>query len=136
MEIFDKSLCDSIGFSKNKVLVYIPQLETAKIIDINSSLGQKYESFLYSSGEDSEDIFRYKIVVVSEKCFFIFEYEYGQIDFELREKESAELSYFYNNKNKPFETFSRLSEDIPFIKKMNSLLFELSLYNLTISKEI
>ena len=130
MEYFDKSICDSIGFSKNKVLVYIPQLNNVKIIDINSSFGHKYESFLYTSGEDIE---RYKIIVISEKCFLRIKYEY---DKDLGDIDYTELSFIYNNKKNHVATFYRNLDDIPFIKKMNSLLFVLTQNNLTISKQI
>ena len=130
MEYFDKSICDSIGFSKNKVLVYIPQLNNVKIIDINSSFGHKYESFLYTSGED---IVRYKIIVISEKCFLRIKYEY---DKDLGDIDYTELSFIYNNKKNHVAKFYRNLDDIPFIKKMNSLLFVLTQNNLTISKQI
>ena len=127
MDYFDKSICDSIEFLENKILFYIPQVDNVKIIDINSSFKPKYESILYNSSEDVE---KYKIIFISEKCFFRYKYKY----YKSGDLDNANLCFYYNNNKE--EIYDRFLYDFPLMKKMNLLLFETHGYYLTISEEI
>lgn len=126
-EYYDKSICDSVGFLRNKFLFYIPQTKDVKIIDINSPFGPKYESILYNSGEIIE---RYKIIFISEKCFFRFKYEYDKYDGNIN---YIDFSFIYNNNE---DNIGMYNVNVPFIKKLNSLLFVSEEFYLTIFKEL
>ncbi len=128
MKYFDNSICDSIEFLENKIMFYIPQVNNVKIIDINSSFRPKYESILYNSSE--ECIESYKIIFISEKCFFRFKYKYYKNDGEMC-LDDGNLSFYYNNKEE--EIYYNY---LCLIKKMNLLLFELNEDYLTVSEEI
>ena len=131
MDYFDKSICDSIEFLENKILFYIPQVDNVKIIDINSSFKPKYESILYNSSEDVE---KYKIIFISEKCFFRYKYKYYKDDEMNLDK--VNICFYYNNNKEENYDKPWFFCNFPLIKKMNLLLFELDEYNLTISEEI
>ena len=126
MDYFDKSICDSIEFLENKILFYIPQVDNVKIIDINSSFKPKYESILYNTSEDVVE--KYKIIFISEKCFFRYKYKYYYNGNEMN-LDNANFCFYYNNNKEEIY-------DIPLMKKMNLLLFEFDGYYLTISEEI
>jgi hypothetical protein len=130
MDYFDKSICDSIEFLENKILFYIPQVDNVKIIDINSSFKPKYESILYNSSENVEN---YKIIFISEKCFFRYKYKYYKEDDEMN-LDKVNLCFYHNNNKE--EIYDSFPYDFPPMKKMNLLLFEFNEYYLTISEEI
>lgn len=130
MEYFDNSIYDSIDFLENKILFYIPQVDNVKIIDINSSFKPKYESILYNSSENVEN---YKIIFISEKCFFRYKYKYYKEDDEMNLDE-VNLCFYHNNNKE--EIYDSVPYDFPPMKKMNLLLFEFNKYYLTISEEI
>ena len=130
MEYFDNSIYDSIDFLENKILFYIPQVDNVKIIDINSSFKPKYESILYNSSENVEN---YKIIFISEKCFFRYKYKYYKEDDEMNLDE-VNLCFYHNNNKE--EIYDSVPYDFPPMKKMNLLLFEFNEYYLTISEEI
>ena len=130
MEYFDNSIYDSIDFLENKILFYIPQVDNVKIIDINSSFKPKYESILYNSSEDVE---KYKIIFISEKCFFRYKYKYYKEDDEMN-LDKVNLCFYHNNNKE--EIYDSFPYDFPPMKKMNLLLFEFNEYYLTISEEI
>ena len=132
MDYFDKSICDSIEFLENKILFYIPQVDNVKIIDINSSFKPKYESILYNSSENVEN---YKIIFISEKCFFRYKYKYYKEDDEMNLDE-VNLCFYHNNNKEEIYDKPRFLCNFPLIKKMNLLLFEFDGYYLTISEEI
>ena len=130
MEYFDNSIYDSIDFLENKILFYIPQVDNVKIIDINSSFKPKYESILYNSSENVEN---YKIIFISEKCFFRYKYKYYKEDDEMN-LDKVNLCFYHNNNKE--EIYDSFPYDFPPMKKMNLLLFEFNEYYLTISEEI
>ena len=130
MEYFDNSIYDSIDFLENKILFYIPQVDNVKIIDINSSFKPKYESILYNSSENVEN---YKIIFISEKCFFRYKYKYYKEDDEMN-LDIVNLCFYHNNNKE--EIYDSFPYDFPPMKKMNLLLFEFNKYYLTISEEI
>ena len=130
MEYFDNSIYDSIDFLENKILFYIPQVDNVKIIDINSSFKPKYESILYNSSENVEN---YKIIFISEKCFFRYKYKYYKEDDEMN-LDKVNLCFYHNNNKE--EIYDSVPYDFPPMKKMNLLLFEFNEYYLTISEEI
>ena len=117
---FDSNIIDSIEFLENKILFYNPELNNVEIIDINSSYGQNYKSILYDSGETIE---RYKIIYISENCFYRFIYKYNNYEENIDEEIT-----FINNKE------IDVCYDIVLIKKINSHLFVFESDTLTISK--
>ena len=123
---FDNNIIDSIEILENKVLFYNPELKNIEIIDINSSFEQKYKSVLYNPEQNLES---YKIIFLSEKCFYIFKCRY---EFE-RDSEyvNKTLDLINNNEYDDCPYY-----DIVFIKKINSLLFIFDQFSLTISKKI
>ena len=117
---FDSNIIDSIEFLENKILFYNPEVNNVEIIDINSSYPQKYKSILYNSGETIE---RYKIIYISENCFYRFIYKYNNYEEDINEEIT-----FINNKE------IDVCYDIVLIKKINSHLFVFESDTLTISK--
>ncbi len=106
---FDDSIIDSIELLENKIMFYNPELNNVEIIDINSSFRQNYKSILYNS---SETIERYKIIFISENCFYKFKYIY----YNYSEAIDKIITFFNNKKEDKYY-------DIVLIKKINSLLF-------------
>ena len=119
---FDDNIINSIEILDNKVLFYIPEMEYKEIIDINSSLEQKYKSILYNVGEDIE---RYKTIFISENCFYISKYQYRYGNDE--EYVDKTVTFINDDKEDSYDFIS-------FIKKINSLFFVFDDYSLTISK--
>ena len=119
---FNESIINSIEFLENKIMFYNPELNNIKIIDVNKSFGQKYESILYNSGEIRV---RYKIIFISEKCFFRFKYKYENYAEDILERE---LTFINDNEENNEDKY------IILIKKMNSLLFLCDSDTLTIYK--
>jgi hypothetical protein len=121
---FDDNIIDTIGILKNKVLFYNPELENIEIIDINTSFEQNYKSILYNPDPNVE---RYKIIFLSENCFYIFKYIYD----EDSESVYKTLNLINNNKDADYSDYN-----IVLIKKINSLLFVFDENALIISKKI
>ena len=123
---FDNSIIDSIELLENKIMFYNPELNNVEIIDINSSFRQNYKSILYNS---SETIERYKIIFISENCFYKFEYIYYNDSENI-----VKIITFFDDKEK--DKYYDEYYDIVLIKKMNSLLFVFENDTLTISKKL
>ena len=120
---FDKTLINSIEILENKLLLYFPEQKNIEKIDINSS-EQKYKSVLYNPGENLES---YKIIFLSENCFYICQYKYDKYS-DFVEKD---ITFINNNKEGDYPYYN-----IILIKKINSLLFIFEDDTLTISKKI
>jgi len=115
---FDDNIINSIDVLNNKILFNISMLEYITIKEINSSLN----SILYNP----IDIERYKIIYLSEKYYYIFEYTYDKY-LKLTYTKRTLFKYDIKKDYSDYEIF--------FIKRINSLLFICGYDTFTISKK-
>ena len=123
LNYFNDNIINTIEIMGNKVLFYNPELENIQIIDINSSFEQKYKSILYNPEPNIE---RYKIMFLSENCFYIFKYIYD----EFSEFVYKKLTFINKNKKTNYSNY-----DIVLLKKIKSLWFIFDENTLTIVKK-